>query len=272
MSATARVRPAAVAGRFYPDDPNALRATIDRDLAAAAATVWTGPTPKALVLPHAGYMFSGPIAATGYAALAPARETVHRVVLLGPAHAVRVSGLAVSSADAFATPLGPVAVDAKLRDRVLQIPGVTVNDAAHAPEHSLEVHLPFLQQVLTDFTVLPLVVGRAAPGMVGDILDAVWGGPETVIIVSSDLSHYLDYNSAMTRDRVTAAAIVDGAIDAITAEDACGAAPVRGLLAVAQRRDLHARVLDLRNSGDTAGPRDHVVGYGAFVFGHLVVP
>lgn len=264
MSRTRRVRPAAVAGRFYPNDPAELRATIEQDLAGAPA--WTGPFPKAFVLPHAGYVFSGPISAAGYAALAGARDTVRRVVLLGPAHSVRVDGLALSSADAFATPLGAVPVDAELRDRVLRLPGVEVNDAVHAPEHSLEVHLPFLQQVLADFTVLPLVVGRAAPATVGDVLDAVWGGPETVIIVSSDLSHYLDYDSAVISDRSTAHAIVDRSIDAITPQAACGAAPVRGLLFVAQRHGLHAELLDLRNSGDTAGPRDRVVGYGAFTF------
>ena len=264
MTATTRVRPAAVAGRFYPDDPAALREIVERDL--DGVPVWTGPVPKAFVLPHAGYMFSGPIAATGYAALAAARDTVRRVVLLGPAHTVPVDGLALSSADAFATPLGPVPVDVELRERVRHLPGVGVNDPAHAPEHSLEVHLPFLQCALADFAVLPLVIGRAAPAIVGDVLDAVWGGPETVVIVSSDLSHYLDYDTAVTRDRSTARAIVGGATDSLTPEDACGAAPGRGLLTVAHRRHLDARVLDLRNSGDTAGPRDRVVGYGAFAF------
>jgi AmmeMemoRadiSam system protein B len=264
MTANARVRRPAVAGRFYPADAATLRATIAGDLAGAPH--WDRPVPKAFVLPHAGYMFSGPIAASGYAALAPARDTVERVVLLGPAHFVGVHGLALSSADAFATPLGSVPVDIELRDRVVRLPAVSVSDAAHAPEHSLEVHLPFLQEVLGEFKVLPIVVGRADPESVADVLDAVWGGPETVIVVSTDLSHYLGYDAAAARDRSTADAIVDGAVDAIAPDDACGAYPVSGLLAVAARRGLRGELLDLRNSGDTAGPRDRVVGYGAFVF------
>jgi len=262
--ATTRVRPAAVAGRFYPGDARTLATTVDDALAHAAP--WSGPAPKALVVPHAGYVYSGPIAATGYRTLAAARDTVRRVVLIGPAHYVGVDGLAVSSADAFVTPLGVVPVDAELRDRALALPGVTIDDHAHAPEHSLEVHLPFLQRTLTDFSVLPLVVGRADPGTVAAVLDAVWGGPDTLVVVSSDLSHYLDQRAASARDRATAAAIVDGRGDDITSEEACGAAPVRGLLLAARAHGLHAELLDLRTSADTAGDPTRVVGYGTFVF------
>jgi len=236
------------------------------DDALAGATPWSGPAPKALIVPHAGYVYSGAIAATGYRTLAAARDTIRRVVLLGPAHHVGVSGLAVSGADAFVTPLGPVPVDAELRDAVGALPGVAVDDRAHAPEHSLEVHLPFLQRALTRFTVLPVIVGRADAEMVAAVLDAVWGGPETLIVVSSDLSHYLDHARASARDRLTADAIVAGRIDALTPEDACGVAPVRGLVVAAARHGLHAEPLDLRTSGDTAGDRDRVVGYGAFAF------
>ena len=268
--AATRVRPAAVAGRFYPGDAGALAATVDDALAHAAP--WTGPAPKALVVPHAGYVYSGPVAASGYRTLAAARETVRRVVLVGPAHYVGVHGIAVSSADAFVTPLGAVPVDSDLRAVVRALPGVSVDDAAHAPEHSLEVHLPFLQRALARFTILPLVVGRADADTVAGVLDAAWGGPDTLVVVSSDLSHYLDHATATHRDRATADAIVRGDGAALTGEDACGAAPVRGLLLAAAEHGLHAALLDLRTSGDTAGDRDRVVGYGAFAFVGSVTP
>lgn len=264
MSPVTQVRPAAVAGRFYPGDARTLETTVDDVL--ARATPWSGPAPKAMVVPHAGYVYSGPIAATGYRTLARARDTIRRVVLLGPAHYVGFAGIAVSGAEAFVTPLGLVPVDAELREAVCARPGVTVDDRAHAPEHSLEVHLPFLQRTLTRFSVLPLVVGRADAHTVAAVLDAVWGGPETLIVVSSDLSHYLDHAHATARDRATADAIVAGRVDALAPDDACGAAPVRGLVVAAARHGLHAELLDLRTSGDTAGDRDRVVGYGAFVF------
>ena len=223
--------------------------------------------PKAIIAPHAGYVYSGPVAATVYARLRAGRDQIRKVVLLGPAHRVYVDGLAVSRADAFETPLGLVVVDVEARDRIIQLPGVTLNDSAHAQEHSLEVHLPFLQRVLGDFQLLPLVVGDATPDTVAGVLDEVWGGPETLVVVSTDLSHYHDHNTAQTLDRATAAAIVARRYDAIAPSDACGAHPVRGLLAAAEQRQLDVQLIDLRTSGDTAGDRDRVVGYGAFVVG-----
>lgn len=264
MTATTRVRPAAVAGRFYPGDATTLAAVVDDALAHAPAP--TGPPPKALVVPHAGYPYSGPVAATGYRTLVAARDTVRRVVLVGPAHFVGIRGVAVSSADAFVTPLGEIPVDTAARDALLRLPGVVVDDHAHAPEHSLEVHLPFLQRALAELTLVPLVVGAADPRTVAAVLDAVWGGPETLIVVSSDLSHYLDHDTATRRDRTTAAAIVAGQGDALDGHDACGAVPLRGLLLAAREHGLHATLLDLRTSGDTAGDRARVVGYGAFAF------
>lgn len=261
------VRPPAVAGSFYPADPDVLASTLDHLLAGARARR-TGPPstdwPKAVIVPHAGYVYSGPVAATAYAALDPGREGIRRVVLLGPAHYVPLAGLATSGADAFATPLGTVPVDAEGRRTVLRCVGVVADDAAHAEEHSLEVQLPFLQRCLSDFAVLPLVVGAAAPETVARVLDAVWGGRETLVVVSSDLSHYHDYATARRRDRATAAAIVSGREDAIGPEDACGCHPLAGLLVALRARGLRMRLLDLRNSGDTAGPHDRVVGYGAF--------
>jgi MEMO1 family protein len=265
VTAELRTRPAAVAGLFYPASADELRAVVDRDLRSATAE---GPVPKALIAPHAGYVYSGPIAGSAYARLEPARGVVERVILLGPAHRVPVDGMAVPSVDAFDTPLGPVLVDVAARVRALELPGVVVDDRAHAPEHSLEVHLPFLVRVLgAEITVLPVVVGHAPPEPVADLLEALWGGPETVIVVSTDLSHYHDYATAVARDRSTAAAIVERRTDAIGPYDACGAYPVRGLLEVARRKGLAVELLDLRNSGDTSGDRDRVVGYGAFALG-----
>src|SRR5262245_15121428 len=257
-----RLRPAAVAGLFYPDDPDALAATLARDLAVPVPE--GEPLPQAVIVPHAGYLYSGPIAGVAYARVARMKGLVRRVVVVGPLHSACVDGIAVSGVDAFATPLGTVPIDAALRRRLLELPAGRVDDRAQAGEHSLEVQLPFLQATIGGFTLLPLGVGEAPPETVAEILDAVWGGPETLVVVSSDLSHYEDYATACAHDRRTAAAIVTRDADAIGDEDACGAPAVRGVLLTAQRRGLAVRLLALGNSGDTAGDRARVVGYGAF--------
>ncbi len=258
------VRPAAVAGQFYPDDPEQLRSCVKLLLGNAAPGA--GPAPKALIVPHAGYMFSGPIAASAYARLAPARETITRVVLVGPAHRVACDGLATVSVSAFATPLGLVPVDAAGLRQLASLGQVSVNDKAHAHEHALEVQLPFLQTVLGCFALVPLVVWQAEPEAISRVLDALWGGPETCIIISSDLSHYYAPAVAQRLDKATAAAIEALSPEGIREDGACGRRPICGLLQAARSRRLRARTLDLRNSGDTGGPRDRVVGYGAFVF------
>ncbi|WP_093028430.1 AmmeMemoRadiSam system protein B [Thiocapsa roseopersicina] len=256
-------RSPAVAGLFYPGDPRVLKRTVDELLAEASPE---GEPPKALIVPHAGYIYSGPIAATAYATLIRVRATVHRVVLLGPAHRVALRGLAASSADRFETPLGPVQLDRAAIDLALTLPQVRLMDAAHVQEHSLEVQLPFLQEVLERFSLAPFVVGDAGPEEVAEVLDLLWGGPETLIVISSDLSHYHTYATARALDTATSAAIEALRPQDIGYEQACGRIPVNGLLAVARRRGMQARTLDLRNSGDTAGSRDQVVGYGAYVF------
>ena len=256
------IRAPAVAGTFYPAEPLALGAGIDAMLAAVAARP-EAPTPKALIVPHAGYVYSGPVAASAYARIADARARIHRVVLLGPVHRVPVRGLALPAVDAFETPLGRIALDAAACARLRTLPQVVESPAAHRLEHSLEVHLPFLQRVLDDFTLVPLAVGDASAEEVAQVLDALWGGDETLIVISSDLSHYLRYDQARSVDAETAAMIVALRSD-IGHEQACGATPVNGLTLVAQRRGLSIELLDLRNSGDTAGGRDRVVGYGAF--------
>jgi AmmeMemoRadiSam system protein B len=258
------VRPAAVAGSFYPGDAPTLVAEVTGHLASARAQPGAR-RPKAIIAPHAGYMYSGPIAAAAYARIARLAGGVRRVVLAGPAHRVYVPGVAVPAAGEFATPLGSVALDPEAIGIVRGFPFVEVSDRAHALEHSLEVHLPFLQSVLGDFRLVPLVVGDAAPGEMAALFETLWGGGETLIVVSSDLSHYLPYDSAHRRDGETARAILR--FDAtLVPEDACGAAPINGLLSAARARGLEGELLDLRNSGDTAGSRDRVVGYGAFAF------
>ncbi len=264
------LREAAVAGQFYPGSAAELEATVRHflDGAGPAGTEKTAgaSVPKAVIAPHAGYVYSGAVAASAYALLRPAAAVIKRVVLLGPCHRVAVNGLALSDADAFATPLGDVPVDKEAAAGILELPQVEVFDAAHTQEHSLEVHLPFLQIVLNDFAVVPLVVGEAPPEQVADVLDALWGGPETLIVVSSDLSHFLDYDSAQKIDSETCRAIETLDPQAISRDGACGRFPVGGLLEIAKRRGLTVTTLDVRNSGDTAGPKDRVVGYGSWMF------
>ena len=258
------LREAAVAGQFYPGSAAELEATVRQFLDGAEKTA--APVPKAIIAPHAGYVYSGAVAASAYALLEPAASVIKRVVLLGPCHRVAVRGLALSDADAFATPLGDVPVDKEAAAMILDLPQVEVFDAAHAQEHSLEVHLPFLQVILDDFAVVPLVVGEAPPEQVAEVLDALWGGAETLIVVSSDLSHYLDYDSAQKIDSETCRAIETLDPQAISRDGACGRFPVGGLLVLAKRRGLTVTTLDLRNSGDTAGSKDRVVGYGSWMF------
>lgn len=250
---------------FYPGESRELARTLAQMLGAAAREAPGRAVPKALIAPHAGYIYSGPIAASVYALLAPARSRIRRVVLLGPTHRVAVRGLALPGCRAFATPLGSVEIDQAAVAALRALPQVVVSDQAHALEHSLEVHVPFLQTVLERFALVPLAVGHAGAREVADVLDALWGGEETLIVVSSDLSHYLPYDDARAVDGATAQSILGLAID-ISHEQACGATPVTGLTAVARRRGLSAQLIDLRNSGDTAGDRGRVVGYGSFAF------
>ena len=256
-----KIRTPAVAGLFYPDNPQDLQTQVQNFLTQAHPQT---TLPKAIIAPHAGYIYSGPVAASVYASLAGAN--IHRVVLLGPSHRVGFKGMAVSSMDAFATPLGNIPIDQAAIEQVRQLPEVGFLEQAHAQEHSLEVHLPFLQEVLGDFKLVPLVVGDAAPEPVGRVLETLWGGPETLIVISSDLSHYHDYQTARKLDSATSQAIVDLRFEDIDHGDACGRNPIRGLLWLARRKGLSGEIIDLRNSGDTAGSRDQVVGYGAYVF------
>jgi hypothetical protein len=257
-------RPAAVAGRFYPGRAGELTDAVD--WCVKAAQVEPGATaPKVLLVPHAGYVYSGPIAGSAYAALAPWAHRIRRVVLLGPTHRVATPGLAAPRASHFETPLGPVPVDQAALAELDDLPQVRVSDAVHAEEHSLEVQLPFLQRLLGSFALVPLAVGRASANEVAEVLERLWGGDETLVVISSDLSHYLPYAQARACDAATIERVLQLDPD-LDHQEACGATPLAGALVAARRHGLAARLLDLRNSGDTAGDRDRVVGYAAVAF------
>jgi AmmeMemoRadiSam system protein B len=262
------VRHAAVEGLFYPAAPTALREQVEGFLHGIGHEddEVAHPPAKLLIAPHAGYVYSGAIAASAYALLRrPGAPVIRRVVLLGPAHRVWVDGLAAPEANAFDTPLGRVELDTDALAALDDLPQVSRSDRAHAQEHSLEVQLPFLQALLGRFTLVPLVVGDAPPEAVAQVLERLWGGDETLVVISSDLSHYLPYAQARTLDRATVQRILR--LDAgLAPHEACGSAAINGALLAARRHGLTPRLLDLRNSGDTAGSRDRVVGYGALAF------
>lgn len=263
------VREPAVAGLFYPEDPAALTETVRKLLAGAtdaAPDTASGESPKAVIAPHAGYDYSGPVAARAFRPVAGAAGRVRRVLVIGPAHYVPVAGLAAPAADAFRTPLGAVPVDRAALDGLRDLPQVAVSDEPHRREHALEVELPFLQLLLGEFALVPLLVGAAAAEQVAEVLARLWGGAETLIVVSSDLSHYLGYAAAKRIDAATAAAIERCDPSAIGPDQACGHLPVRGLLTLARRGHMRVERRDLRNSGDTSGSRGRVVGYGAWAF------
>ena len=265
MSDTDHIRPAATAGSFYPRDATVLAHDVHSLLAAAGPARGNAPkaTPKALIVPHAGYIYSGPVAASAYALLTSVRQVIRRVVLFGPAHRVPLRGLALPVAEAFATPLGIVAIDAEAATAALALPQVTASDVAHNLEHSLEVQLPFLQSILAEFSIAPFAVGAASADQVAEVIDLLWGGPETLIVISSDLSHFHDYAAAREIDRGTVDDIL--ACEPLTdREQACGATPINGLLLCAKRRGMQIELLDMCNSGDTAGDRARVVGYASF--------
>ena len=257
------VRPPAVAGAFYPGDRAVLRSQIAGYLRQATSV---GAIPKAMIVPHAGYQYSGPVAASGYALLEPVRRRIARVVLLGPSHRVPFYGLATTAAEAFATPLGAIPIDRAVVAQVLEWPQVRVLDEAHRHEHSLEVHLPFLQMTLDDFSLVPFSVGQANADEVAEVLDALWDGDETLLVVSSDLSHYHPYADARAIDSETSHLIEQCQWQQLSGERACGYCAIRGLLKIAERRGLQVKTVDLRNSGDTTGSKDQVVGYGCYVF------
>lgn len=255
-------RQPAVAGSFYPANPQQLQQMLAHYLhnADTNATV-----PKAIIAPHAGYIYSGPIAATAYSRLKKAHDLIKRVVIIGPSHRVAFKGLAVSHADTFITPLGGIPVDTLAVQTITHLPFVQYIEQAHSQEHSLEVQLPFLQTMLDDFSIVPIVAGDASPEQVSQVLELLWGGSETLIVISSDLSHYHDYATAQQLDQSTSKAIESLHYEQLGFESACGRVPVSGLLKLAKDNALTVKNIDLRNSGDTAGDKQRVVGYGAYI-------
>lgn len=259
--AATRTRPPAVAGLFYPDTAADLRAAVNCYLAQSESIQ---PAPKAIIAPHAGYIFSAAVAASAYAGWQGLGDSVRRVIVLGPSHRVYLRGMALPAADTFRTPLGTVGIDQQAHSQLAALPGMMIDDTAHATEHSIEVQLPFLQTLFSDFELVPIVVGDAPAEMVAAVLERLWGGDETRIVISTDLSHYHPYETARDIDKATAAAICTLQYEAIEPEQACGCMPLCGLLYYARQHGLHIAELARCNSGDTAGPRDHVVGYGAY--------
>lgn len=257
------IRHPAVAGSFYPADPKLLLQELNHYLQEPAPS--GTHVPKAIIVPHAGYIYSGPIAASAYKRLQQGRNIIDRVVLLGPSHRVAFRGLALSRAESFTTPLGDIPLATHVIAELEHLPFVQYIEQAHSHEHSLEVHLPFLQQTLKHFKLIPIVAGDATATEVGEVLEILWGGPETLIVISSDLSHYHDYATAQQLDRATSDKIEHLQYEQLNYESACGRIPVSGLLAVARRKHLQVKNIDLRNSGDTAGDKQRVVGYGAYV-------
>ena len=256
------VRSPAVAGIFYPSDPDELLLTVRGFLGRVEKTSFYSP--KALIVPHAGYLYSGAVAASAFAQLQP--EGIERVVLLGLAHILLLQALAVPETITWGTPIGDVMVDFHAVEKIVTFPQVIFSEKAHQDEHSLEVQLPFLQEMLGEFKLVPMTVGDVSPEQVSDVLDALWGGPETLIVVSSDLSHYKSYEEAVQLDQKTANAIKNLDFNGLDSNNACGLSAIAGLIYQARRRRMRVETLDLRNSGDTAGSKDQVVGYGAFAF------
>ncbi|MDP3307601.1 AmmeMemoRadiSam system protein B [Methylotenera sp.] len=258
------IRQPAVAGTFYPRDGKVLANEVVSFLNAATPAI-DHVSPKAIIVPHAGYVYSGQTAASAYACLSPSRMTIKRVILLGPVHRVPVRGLALPDVEAFVTPLGEIKLDQSAMASIAGLNQVVVSPPAHALEHSLEVQLPFLQTVLDDFQLVPLAVGDATPAEVAEVLDTLWGGPETVIVVSSDLSHFLPYEMAQLVDKETVQNILR-LNNTLTHHQACGGTPINGLLLAARHHHLKPKLLELCNSGDTAGDKNRVVGYASFIF------
>jgi AmmeMemoRadiSam system protein B len=258
------IRQAAVAGTFYPSEPVLLKNMLEHYLKLESETT---QVPHAIIAPHAGYIYSGPIAASVYKRLQSAHSRIKRILLLGPSHRVGFKGLALSHADFFTTPLGDIPVDTHAVQQLANLPGIQYLDQAHTFEHSLEVHLPFLQIVLDDFTLIPVVVGDAHPEQIMQAIELFWGDEQTLTVISSDLSHFHDYETAQKMDQQTSQWIENLEYEKLSYESACGRLPISGILALARKKQLRVTTVDLRNSGDTAGSQDkhRVVGYGAYV-------
>ena len=256
------IRLPVVAGSFYPEQPEILKAMISEYLQQVAPAL---KVPQAIIVPHAGYIYSGEIAASAYARLQPRQSSIKHVVLLGPSHKVGFTGLALSHADAFRTPLGDIPLDAEAIASIIHFPFVEYREQAHLLEHSLEVQLPFLQMTLDSFKLLPIVAGDCPAELIEELLELFYGQDDTLIVISSDLSHFHDYQTAQRLDKQTSRLIEQLEYQLLDYDSACGRVPVSGLMVLAKKKSLQIETIDLRNSGDTAGNKSRVVGYGAYV-------
>lgn len=252
-----------VAGYFYPNDPNTLSKQID-DFLLNTEIEKNNIIPKAIIVPHAGYIYSGQTAAFSYNCLEKIKNKIKKVVIIGPAHRVGFNGIAGTLATEFVTPLGVVKVDESSMENVLTMPSVMILEEAFQGEHCLEVQLPFLQKILNNFTIVPLIVGNVSYITLSEVIERLWGFDDTLFVISSDLSHYHDYKTAQNMDSTTANAIVNLEPDNITYDNACGRIGIQAMLDIAKSKNMTVKQLDLRNSGDTAGDKNRVVGYGAF--------
>lgn len=258
-----RIRSAAVAGTFYPQSAQQLQTEIHQLLKENKRSNDVSGTLKALIVPHAGYIYSGAIAATAYNILKNSAHNIHRVILLGPSHRVALRGMAMSDCDVFTTPLGNIALDTNALKDLQTFANIKIVPEAHTWEHSLEVQLPFLQSVLNDFLLIPLVVGLTSADEVAQLLEPFWQDQHTLIVISSDLSHYLTYQQAKEQDSDTSR-LIESKYFQLHGEQACGCYPLNGLLKLTSNQEVKIVTLDQRNSGDTAGDRNRVVGYGAY--------
>ncbi len=258
------VRTTAVAGAFYPSEPEILSKDIQRYIEETPSV--SLPVPKAIIVPHAGYEYSAGVAASAYKLLKSGRKSIKKVVILAPSHKIGFNGMALTKASAYETPLGNVEIDKEMNEQLLALPLVDYLEEAHKSEHSLEVQLPFLKEALDDFKLIPVITGNASPTDVETLLETVWGKKDTLIVISTDLSHYLPYNEACILDNKTKTAIENLDIDSIEQEQACGYVPLKGMLTIAKAKKMQVETLEVKNSGDTSGSKNRVVGYGAWAF------
>lgn len=263
-----KIKKPAVAGAFYPDEPDILNNMVEH---LFDAITWAGSSPKAIIAPHAGYIYSGIAAACAYQCL-EMMPYIKNIILVGPSHYIAFNGVAYSDYDTFITPLGELFVNTNLIQQIAKLPATQHFNDAFSREHCLEVQFPFLQKKLNEFTIVPLLVSGANKQTVASVLEALWGDKETLVIISSDLSHYHDYLTAQQLDSETSQAIVNLDADNIKEDSACGRIAIRGLLHLAKQKKMQAKKILQINSGDTAGDKQRVVGYGAYHFFENEVP
>ena len=257
-----KIKQADVAGMFYPGEEASLRQMVDGFIQKALSF---DLRPRAIIAPHAGYIYSGSIAGTAYKTIAAVRDQIENVIIMSPAHRFYLRGIALHMADAFATPLGNIPVNIGIVKKIKQFSSVQWEERSFIQEHGLETHLPFIQRAFKPgIKIVPMIVGECQESEVAEILESVWEDPRNFVIISSDLSHFHSYADAKKLDRNTVDLIQNLDSQSLDTEFACGHYPICGLLNLARNRKLKIKALDIRSSGDTAGSKESVVGYGSF--------